>query len=62
MNDDPRVSDDATGLPRTAVSPSISPVGGPSGVEWAQIHIAVPTDVAVDVAACLATGGETERG
>lgn len=32
-------------------------VGGPSGVEWAQIHLAVPVEHAVDVAACLATGG-----
>lgn len=32
-------------------------VGGPTGVEWAQIHIAVPVEHAVDVAACLATGG-----
>lgn len=33
--------------------------GGESGVEWAQIHIAVPVEHAVDVAACLASGGSS---
>lgn len=32
-------------------------VGGPTGVEWAQIHLAVPVEHAMEVAAALAGGG-----
>lgn len=91
--DDPRVSDEATGLPPldqvdpddtllvcawvggtgVATSPATSetiPVrylslrgltrgraGDPHSAEWAQFHVAVPVEHAVDVAAALAAGG-----
>lgn len=91
--DDPRVSDEATGLPPleeigtdetllvlawasgsgVASSPftgrdeacrflhlrglAVAPGGGPTDVEWVQVHIAVPVEHAVDVAAALAAGG-----
>lgn len=94
---DPRVSDEATGLPPLevieaettlvvlawAASEGIAALtldgevkeggeavrylhcrglieGGPSGVEWAQIHLAVPVGSALDVAAALAKGTTEE--
>lgn len=91
--DDPRVSDEATGLPPlgdleddttlvvlawdaseglAATSSGSVAVrylhlrgvmqGGPSGAEWAQIHVAVPVEHALDIAAALAKGTTTELG
>lgn len=91
---DPRVSDEATGLPPleevehetallvlawvggvgVALSPHTSeatPVrwlhcrglvragagSDPNAVEWSQVHLAVPVEHAMDVAAALASGG-----
>lgn len=34
-----------------------APGDDPSAVEWAQVHLAVPVEAAVDVAASLASGG-----
>lgn len=99
-DDDPRVSDAATGLPPlealedettlivlawdasegvvaltldgTAKAGSEQAVrylhcrgimpGGPTGIEWAQIHLAVPVEHAVDVAAALAKGSTLDLG
>lgn len=89
--DDPRTSDEATGLPPLEeVEPQSSLVvlawtsgtgvvanpglgdavpvrwlhvrglintDGDDGVQWGQLHIAVPVEHAVDVAAALASGG-----
>lgn len=99
MPDDPRTSDEATGLPPLEeLEPATTLVvlawdvsegivanthkgetrdggvpvrylhcrglitGGPSGIEWAQIHLAVPADEALDVAAALAKGTTGELG
>jgi hypothetical protein len=91
---DPRVSDEATGLPpleelnddetilvvawASGSGVAQSPMAeetvpcrylhlrgvaqGPDGPEWAQIHIAVPVEHAVDVAAALAAGGSFSDG
>lgn len=34
--------------------------GDPHSAEWAQFHLAVPVEHAVDVAAALATGGQLD--
>lgn len=93
MTEDPRVSDEATGLPPLenvdpdnallvcawvgSVGVAMMPgqddtiavrylsvrgitrgkPGDPHSAEWAQFHIAVPVEHAVDVAAALASGG-----
>lgn len=92
MSDDPRTSDEATGLPPLEdIDGEVTVVvlawaggegvaamtadgkvgdttavrylhcrglieGGPTGVEWTQVHLAVPIEHAMDVAATLAAG------
>lgn len=94
MSEDPRVSDEATGLPPLeqvdpddtmlvcswvgSVGVAMVPgrdetiavrylsvrgitrgtPGDPHSAEWAQFHLAVPVEHAVDVAAALASGGQ----
>jgi len=36
--------------------------GGPTGVEWAQIHLAIPVELALDVAAAIAKGTTEQLG